>query len=321
MPPFEIIEADYELYKNSVRADVLSFPGSIFYHPDFLRAASVHLGLQFRPLLCYQSGELCGIANLLGRERLNIKSAAIPQLFQYCGLITMGERGGLFEAFERKLAENYDLAVLSLTADESRKYAYAGWRQRKRLTYYLRPDKFESMKRHCSPTFKKKLNKALRSGITFETPAEFPYKIYLMTFQRRGKRPPVAKDRLIEWVNTLTKLKLAETHLALIDNKAVAFRSQLLWADTACDWLAGADPAYSSTGVNQLIMLHIGEVHADKGITHWDLLGGDLPGIGQFKRSFGSQPVHHLQIEKNFSSKGRFYRGLMKLRSKIDGRN
>ena len=321
MPRFEIIEADYERYKKSVSPEVLSFPGSIFYHPDFLLAASVHLGLQFRPLLCYRSGSLCGIANLLSRKRGRINSASIPQLFQYYGLKTLGDQPDLFEELERTLVDNYDLAVLSLTADESQKYNYKGWRQRKRLTYLLQPGSFEKMKKRCFPDVKNKVNKALKAGISIAGPVDFPYELYSITFRRRGKKPPVARSRLIGWVNELSKLKLAETYIALMGEKSVAFRTELTWAGTAGDWLAGADPQFLNTGANQLLMLKMGEILAGKGITDWDLLGGDLPGIGKFKRSFGSEPVAHLQIEKNFTNKGKLYRGLMKLRSKIDGRN
>jgi hypothetical protein len=255
------------------------------------------------------------------RDRLNIKSATIPHLFQYYGLHTLAQRRELFEHFQRKLAEKYDLAVFSLTEEEGRNYDYAGWRRNKRLTYYLQPDKFENMKGRCSPDVRNKINKAIKGDITIVKATDYPYNIYLTTFERRGKRPPVTRDELIAWVKELTDQGLAETHLAFIEGQPAAFRTQLIWHDAAYDWLAGADPAYSGTGVNQFLMLHIGASHADEGITHWDLLGGDLPGIGRFKRSFGSRPVHHLQIEKNFSGKGGIYRGLMKLRSKIDGRN
>jgi hypothetical protein len=316
---YEIIKADYERYKNSVTPEILSFPGSIFYHPHFLQVASIQLELQFRPLLFYQQGELCGIANLLAREKLNVKSASIPQFFQYFGLRSIGDRAGLFKAFERELAKIYDLAVLSLTPEESQNDIYSGWKKRKRLTYILRPGRFEIMTESCSRTVKKKVRRALKKGITITKVADFPYGLYSLTFKRRGKRPPAARTRLIAWISALAKSGLAETYLASVGDKQIAFRTQLVWADSAYDWLAGADPAFLDTGVNQLLTLKIGEFLADKGIAHWDLLGGDLAGIGQFKRSFGSLAVPHLQIEKNFTSKGKLYRGLMKLRSKIDG--
>jgi hypothetical protein len=117
----------------------------------------------------------------------------------------------------------------------------------------------------------------------------------------------------------LTELKLAETYVAMVGGKIAAFRTQLIFGSFAYDWLAGSLPEYLNIGVNNFLVLKIGEQLYHKGITNWDLLGGDIESIGNFKKTFGSNPIRHFQLEKDFNFKGKFYRVLMELKAKLNG--
>ena len=64
-----------------------------------------------------------------------------------------------------------------------------------------------------------------------------------------------------------------------------------------------------------MLVLKIGDSLYRKGIKSWDLLGGDIKSIGDFKKSFGSMPKKHVQLEKCFNLKGRIYRKLMKMKA------
>jgi hypothetical protein len=208
--------------------------------------------------------------------------------------------------------ENIDTAVLSLTPEEYPKADYPGWQTLPRITYYLHPGEFDEMKSRCADSVKNKLNKAIKSGISAAAVDEFPWDIYMASFNRQGIKPPLGQDETSEWVRRLTALDLARTFVAYMDDKPIAFRTQLRYRQYAYDWLAGSLNEYGKFGVNQYLMLKIGEDHFRNGIKHWDLLGGDIKSIGDFKKSFGSIVQNHVQLEKNFSWKGALYRRLMK---------
>ncbi|OQX92540.1 MAG: hypothetical protein B6D58_02325 [candidate division Zixibacteria bacterium 4484_95] len=315
MPELEIIKADKTQYRNWVTSEQLDFSGSIFYHPDFLEVAADILNLQFKPLICLSSGKLTGIVNLLIGNRFNVKTALIPRLFQYYGPVAIAGNTDVFEYVTKTIENEIDTAVFSIRPEESLKPDLCGWHLKNRLTYYLRPDTFENMKSDCFPDVKNKINKAVKVGIKVENISQFPYEIYQASFKRQRATPPLGKELLSVWVERLTNLNLAATFIAVFEGKPVSFRTQLVWGGYAYDWLAGAYPDYNHLGVNQLLILKIGEQFYRKSVKNWDLLGGDIKSIAGFKRSFGSIPKTHVQLEKNFSMKGRIYRLLMRLKA------
>jgi len=306
-------------YRSQVTSGTLDFSGSIFYHPDFLKVASEILNLTFQPVICHASGELAGIANIFTSGKFNVKTAIIPRLFQYYGPISLTSVNGIFESVCKVIKNDVDTAVFSLTAEEYPKSSYSGWQKAERLTYYLTPDTFKNMKGRCFADVKNKVNKAIKSGVKVVAADRFPYELYEASFKRKDVKPPLDKTTTINWVERLTRLKLAETYIAVVDEKPAAFRTQLVYKSYAYDWLAGSDASYSKLGVNQFLLLKIGERHYHNGVKNWDLLGGDIKSIGDFKKSFGSTPKTHLQIEKNFSLKGKIYRKLMKFKAGFNG--
>jgi hypothetical protein len=313
----EIIKADTELYRSHVTDEVLDFPGSIFYHPDFLLTAAEILKLQFQPYLCFCSGKLAGFANTFRGGKLKIRTCAIPRLFQYYGPVATDDAEQVLHMMINALARDFDVAVLSLIPEANLETAPGGWQKTDRLTYYLTPDTYDNMHRKSFRNVKKNANKAIRSGVSFERADSFNYEVYEASFKRNGIQPPVNEDQLIAWIDRLTRLKLAETYRAVVDDKTAAACVLLIYKGYASAWVGGSLPEYLGLGVNNFLMLKIGEQLYHKNIKVWDLVGGDIESIGAFKRSFGSEPVKHVQIEKAFTLKGKIYRQLMKLRAKL----
>jgi hypothetical protein len=317
LPELEIIKADKAQYRKWVTPDQLDFSGSIFYHPDYLESASDILNLQFKPLVCLSTGVLTGIANLLIGGRFNIKTALIPRLFQYYGPVAITGNANVFKCVTKAIENEIDTAVFSIRPEESSRSDWGGWHLINRLTYYLKPDTFENMKSCCFPDVKNKINKAIKANVEVKNISRFPYEIYQASFKRQKSAPPLGEEHLSAWVERLTNLNLATTFAAIFEGKTVAFRTQLFWGGYAYDWLAGAYPDYNHLGVNQILILKIGEQFYHKDVKNWDLLGGDIKSIADFKKSFGSTPKSHLQLEKNFSMRGMVYRWLMKYKADL----
>ena len=311
----QTIKASEDQYRSKVTPDILDFPGSIFYHSDFLTTASKILNLKFQPLLCISNEELTGIANTFTANRFNVKTAFIPNLFQYYGPITLKPDERIFEYIDEAIKTEADAAIFSLTPEECLKSSHPGWQKQDRLTYYLIPGNFENMKSRCSGDVKNKINKAIKADVKVMQSDKFPYEIYNSSFERKGMKPPVERQKIINWVEKMMELHLAETFLAVVDDKPVAFRTELILGKYAYDWLAGAIIKYSSIGVNQMLVLKIGDTLYHKGIKSWDLLGGDIKSIGDFKKSFGSISKKHVQLEKCFNLKGKIYHKLMKMKA------
>jgi len=299
-----------------IATDKLDFPGSIFYQPDFLITASEILNLDFQPYVCFASDILTGMANILLGGKFNIRTAIIPTFFQYYGPISLPEDKAVLKYLYESIQNDVDTAVFSLTPEESLKFNLSDWQKKNRLTYYLIPDTFENMISKCSRNVKRNVKKARQAEVDIKTTDALPYDLYEASFNRNGLKPPLGESKTVGWVERLTKLNIAKTYIAVVDNQPAAFRTQLIWGKYAYDWLAGAKTSCLNLGVNHFLVLKIGEKLYHKGIKNWDLLGGDIESIGSFKKSFGSIPKKHVEIERNFSLKGTTYRYLMKLKAR-----
>jgi len=316
---FEAIRVNAAEYRKWVTSDVLDFPGSAFYHPDFLENAARVLGLDFQPLLCFSAGrELTGIANLLEGGRFGVRTCTIPRLFQYYGPVAFCDGQVTLDKLLEEIARTADTAVFSLTPEQSAIYGDSAWNRESRLTYYLKPDRYNVLRKHSFKNVKRRSNRATKAGVQFQRSSSFLYGLYKASFERQRRRPPVGERQLTDWVQTLMDLELAETYVAVAEAKPAAFLTILHSGRYACSWLSGALPDYLHLGVNNFVLLKTGEELYTKGVDTWDLVGGDVRSIGEFKRSFGAEPRLHLQLERSFNLKGRIYRSLMKLRAGLD---
>jgi len=312
------ITTGFDHYRQLATREFLSFPGSLFYNPDFIEISAEILDLVPCPIAILENDQIVGLANFMLNDKFGIKTMTIPKFFQYYGPVFFKPDMDLFISVERYLEQTTDLAVFSILPEISGQITSAKWKYTDRLTYYLKPDIYENLRKNCLESVKNKLNKALKSEIIIGQSDEFPFEIYKETFKRHGLRPPIDEYRIKIWVKKLTAVGLAKTYRAYQSGKVLAFRTELTADGYAYDWLAGSLSEANSRGINQFLVLMIGQTLYEAKINNWDLLGGDIKSIGDFKRSFGSTPRHHLQIERAFSLKGRIYRSLMKLKGAGD---
>jgi CelD/BcsL family acetyltransferase involved in cellulose biosynthesis len=104
-------------------------------------------------------------------------------------------------------------------------------------------------------------------------------------------------------------------YIAKTNGDPIAFRGQLLQGEFAYDWIAGSDPEFHATGANQLLMAEIGHELAGGGIKIWDLVGGQIKSIADFKRSFGAREFYHYQAYKSFNIRGKIFGVMRKLKN------
>jgi len=310
-----IIITGAEEYRK-LTGDSLAFPGAIFYHPEFLEIAACVQKLNYNPVVFKRDNEILAIANILQRKKFTVRSSTIPHLFQYYGPLILKNDPQIASAIEKHLRPVTDTAIFSITPELTGVGRFPGWRIYPRLTYYLAPDSYENMKTRCDATFKKKLNKAAAADLTISQIDKFPWHIYEATFSRKKLAPPLDRQTTCDWVEKLTARGFAATYMIEYEGEMVAFRTELVYNEYASDWLAGSLYDFPKIGINQFLMLKIGEILFRKGISHWDLSGGDIEGVRQFKRSFGAEAKAHIQLEKSFSIKGWVYRKAMKLKAR-----
>jgi hypothetical protein len=190
-----------------------------------------------------------------------------------------------------------------------------GWQKVKTLNLYCDRDILERWGNDFLYMVKKQIKKAERNNISIESIAEIPLDIWKKAFERKYLVTPVSPERLSGWCRQLIAKSLLKVFAAKIEGRVVAFRAQLLQGEYAYDWVAGSDPEFNIMGINQLLMAEIGDFLRNRSVKIWDMVGGQIRGIAEFKRSFGAKDINHYHVVKCFNARGALFQILRKIKN------
>jgi hypothetical protein len=284
--------------------------GGVFYHPDFVKPACEILGLTGAPSYITSDKEKIGALNLLLGKRSVFRSATLPLLFQYFGPLFFEKSpiGETLEAFENYLSPICDYAFLSFSPDFKTLEGFSStWKIIPNMTLVLNDDDLKKWGQGFRDDVKNKIRKASREKIEIAHSDRFPKQLWETAYSRHGITPPIDPPSLERWCQALMNASLLRIYVAKLAGAEVAFRGELIYGEFAYDWIAGSDPAFHSSGANQLLMAEIGRELSGLGLSAWDLVGGEIPSIADFKRSFGAREVPYFQASRAFGIKGKAF--------------
>ena len=183
-------------------------------------------------------------------------------------------------------------AVLSLADNPtaSSLLAKRGWELIPRITLRLDITDTEFLWNNFSQSVRRKIRRASEQQLRFAEhvdPAVVTY-MYERSYKRHGLLPPIAPGLVRTWLHELVREGVAETFAAFRpDGAPAAARACIRDGDTVYDWLAGADVDVSPSASHWLVYSLLRR-YSDQGATMLDFMGGNTPGVADFKRSFGS---------------------------------
>lgn len=292
--------------------------GGIFYHPRFVGPAGENLNLRGESCFLISAGDSICALNLLLQDRNIVRAATIPLMFQYFGPLFLGkgsEERSLAEV-DRYLSGACDFAYFSFSPGfQPRADFPSGWHPIRAVTLALTADELNSWGGCFRDDVKNKIRKAKRESVRVELSESLPAELWSLAYTRRGLKPPMEPTALARWCRRLNVDSLLKLYVAKIDENPIAFRGQLLQGEFAYDWIAGSDPEFHATGANQLLMAEIGHELSGMGIRTWDLVGGQIKSIADFKKSFGAREFYHYLAYKSFSIRGRIFSVARKLKN------
>jgi len=291
--------------------------GGIFFHPAFVSISAKILGLNGSPQYLFADGKAILALNLITHKR-PVRVSTLPNLYQYFGILPINSeifgKGNILEVdnvFDRFL----DYAYFSLTPEINAQIGnFAGWRTNKIANLILDKDGILNWGSDFLYMVRKQIKKARNNQIEIAEIDYFPKNIWKKSFERKGLKTPLSPEKLEQWCQALLRENSLKIFAAKINGEILAFRGQLIQNKFAYDWVAGSNPEFNTTGGNQLLMAEIGDYLRAHNIILWDLLGGQIKGIADFKRSFGAKDIFHYHISKCFSLTGNIYNILRKVR-------
>jgi hypothetical protein len=290
--------------------------GGLFYHPGFIAPAAKLLNLSGKAQYILFNSRCVGALNLLQHSKLGIRTATTPLLFQYFGpvLFDPSNWSDLHDDIDKHLRSLCDFAYFSYPPGLFDKTGFGSWQIENTFTQAVHAADLKCWGNNFKDDVKNKIRKAKRDKVIVSRADKLPVELWQTTFARRNINPPIKMEALESWSNYLISKSLLNIYIAQIDDTAVAFRGELVYGRYAYDWIAGSDPAFHSTGANQLLMAEIGNELSGHNLTAWDLVGGEIRSIVDFKKSFGAREIPHTHAQKCFNFKGRIFKYLRKIR-------
>ncbi|MEE9553641.1 MAG: GNAT family N-acetyltransferase [candidate division Zixibacteria bacterium] len=186
------------------------------------------------------------------------------------------------------------------------------------MTKFITPvfykDDFDEWGRNFRDDVKNKIRKAQRSSVQIEQSDSLPGELWEQAYARKNIKPPIEVTALAKWCASLIDDSLLKIYTANIDGVPVAFRGELISGEFAYDWLAGSNPDFHATGANQLLMSEIGKRLVESNVKTWDLVGGQVKNVYDFKKSFGAKDAVYYQGERHFNLKGKVFSYLRKIK-------
>ncbi|MEE8418009.1 MAG: GNAT family N-acetyltransferase [candidate division Zixibacteria bacterium] len=292
--------------------------GGIFYHPQFVDLAAEFLNLQGESRFLQSAGSSFCALNLLFQQRKVVKAATIPLMFQYFGPLFLeedSEEQSMAEV-DRYLSGKCDFAYFSFSPGFRPAAGFpSGWHAIQTATLALTAEDLKAWGDCFRHDVRNKIRKARKESVRIEQCESLPQELWSLAYTRRGLKPPLEPPALARWCERLMTNSMLKLYVAKINDNPVAFRGQLFLGPFAYDWIAGSDPEFHATGANQLLMAEIGHEHAGAEIKTWDLVGGQIKSIADFKKSFGARMVYHYQAYKSFNLKGKVFSVVRKFKN------
>ncbi|HBC45585.1 MAG TPA: hypothetical protein DEO84_10270 [candidate division Zixibacteria bacterium] len=290
--------------------------GGVFYHPAFIEPACEVLKLEGNTAYVTCDENQIGATNLVRRNRFPFRISSLPLLFQYFGpiLFDLSRNAFVLEALDEFLSNSCDFAYLSFPPDIGSLDGLTNWKIIPNVTLALKEDGLKRWGADFKDDVKNKIRKATREKVEIIESDNLPRELWKTAYGRRGMQPPISSVALSIWCEKLVGASLLRIFTARIRGEDIAFRGELIYGKFAYDWIAGSSPAFHSSGANQLLMAEIGKELSALGISTWDMVGGEIPSIADFKRSFGAVDVPYFQASRAFGIKGKAFELLRKIR-------
>lgn len=319
-----IKESEYHIWDDFVH----NHPeGSVFLCSYWLKNLfdSLNTGIEFRILCVFDNNK-----NIIGGFAFGIKKAAglisilfpPPNTLYWHILVSNRETKyqGKNISHKRELIQRIldilekDMDILNFLAPNStidiRPYTWKGYSQKVLYTYILEINDLESTYDLFDPSLKRQIKKGeksnynINSGINPEI-AETFLKLQSLSFDRQSKSFSFKKNDFLRFIAKIRDFVNLQFHIIYQDNKPVYGIALLIDNNIAYYWLAGGDPEYFDTGLNQLLLWNIIKDLKKREIKYFDFVGANTESITNYKSkyNFTLTPYYALSKQNGWKAK------------------
>lgn len=254
-------------------------------------------------LLMRGTRPVAGIPLLL-RRRGMLRAAPPLPITLYAGVLTVADHRLWRDDFAKLLGaveRRCHFICLSAAPGEELQNAFQArrWTVQPRQNRYLRLQSEEALWDGYSQSLRRKIRRASENDLRLDldpTPGMLA-ECYGESYHRHGIQPPIPVPEIQRWLSDLHRQGLVQMYAARrADGRCVATRAFVRDGATVYDWLAGSNPPLAPSGSHWLLHTLLTR-EIDAGITRFDFMGANTPGVSDFKRSFGGTPLQYVDME------------------------
>ncbi len=165
-----------------------------------------------------------------------------------------------------------------------------------------------------NPSIRRQIKKSSKQPISYSNGInskliEDFYKLQELSFKRQKHAFKFSLASFQNLINEISKTSDVEIHIAYYKEKPASGQVILYYKNKAYYWLAGANPEYLNSGVNQGLMKEVFDNFKKKNITDFDFIGANTPGVAEYKASYNYPiiPYFHIKKQVGFFAKTLFF--------------
>jgi lipid II:glycine glycyltransferase (peptidoglycan interpeptide bridge formation enzyme) len=168
-----------------------------------------------------------------------------------------------------------------------------------------------------NPDIKRRISKAqnldykLQQGDADEL-INIYYDLQLKSYQKQKALFPLSRTQFESYVRNMRTDNNICIYLIYYQSKPVNGITVLYGKDTAYYFLAGSDPEYLSTGLNQVLFVYVVNEVKKRKISKYDLRGANTPSIAFYKATYNFPLIPYYRVFKIFGQKAKI---LLKLKA------
>lgn len=314
MSKTEVVELKEHRYSAWDQLVESSPQGTIFHRSSWLTTCSGLLKQQFKILGCFQDDTLVAGCSFFTRTIggfLKLASS-VCTMTPYGGIVLcqpatsrqrqqeVSQRAAIELLRQSIAAYGFDRVQLinSPGLVDIRPFTWNGWRSRVLYAYCLDTD--VDFEEHVSSKVMSHIRRAMKAGIITRKSDDLGSycRLFAMTFERQGLKPPVAETFLARMFDLLKTQQCGEMWVAETASGETASAEILVWDNKrAYAWSAVSDTQLRKTGAASLLLHREFHELKGRGTREYNLMSANIPSLASFNSSFNPRLVPYYEVE------------------------
>ncbi len=293
--------------------------GSVFNKTYWLKNIYKYKNATLRIIGCFDKNNdlIAGFA--FGHKiKYNIIPIIIPPSLTHINNIVVKERDTKFNSKRESynfrvfyqiidfLERNYRIISFTFPLNfiDVRPFLWRGYKEEIRYTYLADISNLDDVYNNFDSAIVRRIKKTKNLDYKIDTGKELNnvetfYDLQNLSFHRQRHSFTITKAQLIDFLKILISKEKVKIYTVYLDQKPVASNIILFDNNIAYYWLAGSNPSYLDTGLNQLLLWEAIKDMKSTGIKYFDFFGANTKSIARYKSTFNFKlyPYYNLYKE------------------------